>query len=116
MITAFHFYYKKNKRKKQQQLNGKISHRNRLTSKFKFKLINSQQEIIEVVLFKDAQQQQNGNQNVNMASEELLELGLNYLNQAIKCWESALGNIESAAYMQSQLLALPVIIIISKCV
>lgn len=33
---------------------------------------------------------------------------MNYLNQAIKSWESALDSIESAAYMQSQTLALPV--------
>jgi hypothetical protein len=44
----------------------------------------------------------------NKPSEELLSLGLNYLDQAIKCWETALDSIESAAYMQSQLLALPV--------
>ena len=43
----------------------------------------------------------------NIPGEELLELGLNYLNQAIKSWETALDSIESAAYMQSQTLALP---------
>jgi hypothetical protein len=36
-------------------------------------------------------------------------LGLNYLNQAIRSWETALDSIENAAYMQSQTLALPVI-------
>ena len=51
----------------------------------------------------------NLNQQINnKPSEELLSLGLNYLDQAIKCWETALDSIESAAYMQSQLLALPV--------
>ena len=44
----------------------------------------------------------------NLPAEELLELGVNYLNQAIKSWETALDSIESAAYMQSQTLALPV--------
>lgn len=44
----------------------------------------------------------------NIPAEELLELGLNYLTQAIKSWETALDSIESAAYMQSQTLALPV--------
>ena len=44
----------------------------------------------------------------NFPAEELLELGINYLNQAIKSWETALDSIESAAYMQSQTLALPV--------
>lgn len=43
----------------------------------------------------------------NLPAEELLELGLNYLNQAIKSWETALDSIETAAYMQSQTLALP---------
>lgn len=33
--------------------------------------------------------------------------GLNYLTQAIKSWETALDSIENAAYMQSQVLALP---------
>lgn len=33
---------------------------------------------------------------------------MNYLNQAIKSWETALDSIESAVYMQSQTLALPV--------
>lgn len=47
----------------------------------------------------------------NIPAEELLELGLNYLHQAIKSWETALDTIESSAYMQSQTLALPVIII-----
>lgn len=46
-------------------------------------------------------------QEINLPAEELLELGLNYLNQAIKSWETALDSIESAAYMQSQTLALP---------
>jgi len=44
----------------------------------------------------------------NLPAEELLELGMNYLNQAIKSWETAVDSIESAAYMQSQTLALPV--------
>lgn len=43
----------------------------------------------------------------NLPAEELLELGINYLNQAIKTWETAVDSIESAAYMQSQTLALP---------
>lgn len=43
----------------------------------------------------------------NLPAEELLELGMNYLNQAIKSWETAVDSIESAAYMQSQTLALP---------
>lgn len=43
----------------------------------------------------------------NLAAEELLELGMNYLNQAIKSWETALDSIESAVYMQSRTLALP---------
>ena len=44
----------------------------------------------------------------NLPAEELLELGMNYLNQAIKSWETALDSIESAVYMQSRTLALPV--------
>ena len=44
----------------------------------------------------------------NLPAEELLELGMNYLNQAIKSWETAVDSIESAAYMQSRTLALPV--------
>jgi hypothetical protein len=44
----------------------------------------------------------------NLPAEELLELGLNYLSQAIRSWETALDSIESAAYMQSNTLALPV--------
>jgi hypothetical protein len=44
----------------------------------------------------------------NLPAEELLELGLNYLHQAIKSWETALDSIEDAAYMQSNTLALPV--------
>ena len=44
----------------------------------------------------------------NLPAEELLELGLNYLDQAVKSWETALDSIESSAYMQSQTLALPV--------
>jgi hypothetical protein len=47
----------------------------------------------------------------NLPAEELLELGMNYLNQAIKSWETAVDSIESAAYMQSQTLALPVSLI-----
>lgn len=43
----------------------------------------------------------------NLPAEELLELGMNYLNQAIKSWETAVDSIESAAYMQSKTLALP---------
>lgn len=34
--------------------------------------------------------------------------GLDYLTQAIKSWETALDSIENAAYMQSQVRALPV--------
>jgi hypothetical protein len=45
--------------------------------------------------------------NETIPAEELLELGLNYLNQAIKSWETALDSIEAAAYMQAQTLALP---------
>lgn len=43
----------------------------------------------------------------NLPAEELLELGVHYLNQAIKTWETAVDSIESEAYMQSQTLALP---------
>lgn len=51
----------------------------------------------------------------NLPAEELLELGLNYLSQAIRSWETALDSIESAAYMQSNTLALPVrFVIISQ--
>ncbi|CAF0881686.1 unnamed protein product [Brachionus calyciflorus] len=46
-------------------------------------------------------------ENKTLAAEELLELGLNFLNQAIKSWETALDHIESAEYMQSGTLALP---------
>lgn len=44
----------------------------------------------------------------NLPAEELLELGLEYLKQAIKSWETALDSIENAVYMQSTTLALPV--------
>lgn len=43
----------------------------------------------------------------NLPAEELLELGLDYLKQAIRSWETALDSIENAIYMQSQTLALP---------
>lgn len=47
---------------------------------------------------------------INLASEELLELGLNYLEQAIKCWETALDSIENDnSNIQGNALALPVI-------
>jgi hypothetical protein len=39
---------------------------------------------------------------------------MNYLSQAIKSWETALDSIESAAYMQSQTLALPVSILFAN--
>ncbi len=48
------------------------------------------------------------NSEGNLPSEELLELGINYLNQAINSWEIALDSIESASYMKSKLPALPV--------
>lgn len=44
----------------------------------------------------------------NIPGEELLELGLNYLDQSVKCWEIAIESIESSDYMQSTRLALPV--------
>ncbi|RNA29865.1 FAM73B isoform X1 [Brachionus plicatilis] len=45
--------------------------------------------------------------NTPLQAQELLELGLNYLDQAIKSWETALDHIESAEYMKSNTLALP---------
>lgn len=60
------------------------------------------------VLLESIAHQENIN---NLPAEELLELGMNYLNQAIKSWETALDSIESAVYMQSRTLALPVSVV-----
>jgi len=43
----------------------------------------------------------------DLSPEELLVFGLNHVNEAIICWEKALGSIESASYMRSKVLALP---------
>lgn len=70
---------------------------------------SSRRTIARTANVKNSNQQFVGDEDKKLPAEELLELGLNYLTQAIKSWETALDSIENAAYMQSQVLALPVI-------
>lgn len=108
LYAALKYYYRSIKKNKNSITDKSRPRSSKSTNSSEYSTIRAKKNRKSVLNSGETQLSNDPNsENKPIVAEELLELGLNYLYQAIKSWEAALDHIESAEYMQSNTLALP---------